>query len=137
MCLIRNLHFFSWLILGALERQERSHAAWRSFFSKKLIPMLRGARSGPRGWRQLPARSAPMLRGARFFQKQCFPCCVALVLGRGGAGRSAPMQRDKTIHQTNKQPNKEKNTKTAPKKKPYIKNYATPDRPPPAAVMLF
>ena len=32
---------------------ERSHAAWRSFLSKIVIPMLRGARSGPRGWRQL------------------------------------------------------------------------------------
>ena len=44
-------------------------------------------------WRRGPARSAPMQRGARFFQKQCFPCSVALVLGRGGAARSAPMQR--------------------------------------------
>ena len=35
-----------------------------------------------------------MQRGVGFFnQKQCFPCSVALVLGRGGAGRSAPMQR--------------------------------------------
>ena len=40
-----------------------------------------------------PARSALMQRGARFFQKQCFPCSVALVLGRGGGARSAPMQR--------------------------------------------
>ena len=32
-------------------------------------------------WRRGPARSAPMQRGARFFQKQCFPCSVALVLG--------------------------------------------------------
>ena len=30
-----------------------------------------------------------MQRGARFFEKQCFPCCVALVLGRGGAGKCA------------------------------------------------
>ena len=34
-------------------------------FFEKMIPMLRGARSGPRG----PARSAPMQRGARFFEK--------------------------------------------------------------------
>ena len=33
--------------------QERSHAAWRSFCSKTMLPMQRGARSGPRGWRQL------------------------------------------------------------------------------------
>ena len=32
-------------------------------------------------WRRGPTRSAPMQRGARFFQKQCFPCSVALVLG--------------------------------------------------------
>ena len=70
--------------------QERSHAAWRSFFSKTMLPMQRGARSGPRGWRQLPARSAPMQRGARFFQKQCFPCSVALVLGRGGGASGRP-----------------------------------------------
>ena len=28
--------------------QERSHAAWRSFFSKTMLPMQRGARSGQR-----------------------------------------------------------------------------------------
>ena len=32
-------------------------------------------------WRRGPARSALMQRGARFYQKQCFPCSVALVLG--------------------------------------------------------
>ena len=32
--------------------QERSHAAWRSFFSKTMLPMQRGARSGPQGCRQ-------------------------------------------------------------------------------------
>ena len=32
-------------------------------------------------WRLVPARSAPMQRGARFFQKQCFPCSAALILG--------------------------------------------------------
>ena len=41
---------------GAGAGQERSHAAWRSFFSKTMLPMQRGARSGPRGWRQLSAR---------------------------------------------------------------------------------
>ena len=37
--------------------QERSHAAWRSFFAKTMLPMQRGARSRPRGWRQRSARS--------------------------------------------------------------------------------
>ena len=37
--------------------QERSHAAWRSFCSKTMLPMQRGARSWPRGWRQQSARS--------------------------------------------------------------------------------
>ena len=46
------------MILGALERQERSHAAWRSFFSKKLIPMLRGDGFWNIWWRRVPARSA-------------------------------------------------------------------------------
>ena len=31
-----------------------------------------------------------MQRGARFFQKQCFPCSVALVLGRGGGASCRP-----------------------------------------------
>ena len=70
--------------------QERSHAAWRSFVSKTMLPMQRGARSGPRGWRQLPARSAPMQRGVRFLQRRCFPCSVALVLGRGGGASGRP-----------------------------------------------
>ena len=42
-----------------------------------------------------PARSALMQRGARFFQKQYFPCSVALVLGRGG-GASVFRQSNKT-----------------------------------------
>ena len=41
-------------------------------------------------WRLGPARSAPMQRGARFLQKQCFPCSVALVLGRGGGASCRP-----------------------------------------------
>ena len=47
--------------------------------------------------------------------------------------------KQKTTKQTinqNKRSAKKENEKT-PKKKPYIKNYATPDRPPPAAVMLI
>ena len=31
-----------------------------------------------------------MQRGVRFFQKQCFPCCVALVFGRRGGARGWP-----------------------------------------------
>ena len=31
-----------------------------------------------------------MQRGARFFEKQCFPCSVALVLGRGGGASCRP-----------------------------------------------
>ena len=62
---------------------------WRQLPASSA-PMQRGARSGPRGWRQLPARSAPMQRGARFLQKQCFPCSVALVLGRGGGASGRP-----------------------------------------------
>ena len=39
-----------------------------------------------------------------------------------------------TINQIKKQTKKENNKNS--KKKPYIKNYGTPDRPPPAAAML-
>ena len=38
-------------------------------------------------------------------------------------------------HQSNQRNKERKQKKT--KKKPYIKNYATPDRPPPAAAMLL
>ena len=31
-----------------------------------------------------------MQRGVRFFQKLCFPCSVAWLLGRGGGARRAP-----------------------------------------------
>ena len=31
-----------------------------------------------------------MQRGARFFLQQCFPCSVALVLGRGGGASCRP-----------------------------------------------
>ena len=44
-----------------------------------------------------------------------------------------------TIHQAHHQSNQtvsKERKQTSPKKKPYIKNFATPDRPPPAAVML-
>ena len=41
-------------------------------------------------WAPLSGRSAPMQRGARFFQKQCFPCSVALVLGRGSGASGRP-----------------------------------------------
>ena len=37
---------------------------------------------------------------------------------------------------TKKQRTTKKENEKNPKKEPYIKNYATPDRPPPAAVML-
>ena len=60
--------------------QERSHAAWRSFFSKTMLPMQRGARSGPRGCRQERSHAAwrsffakamlPMQRGARCGQRR-------------------------------------------------------------------
>ena len=60
--------------------QERSHAAWRSFFSKTMLPMQRGARSGPRGCRQERSHAAwrsffsktmlPMQRGARSGQRR-------------------------------------------------------------------
>jgi hypothetical protein len=68
-------------LVAPAEGQERSHAAWRSFLSKTMLPMLRGARSGPRGWCQLAVWSALMQRGARFSQNKCFSCCVALVMG--------------------------------------------------------
>ena len=45
-----------------------------------------------------------------------------------------------TIHQAHHQSNQtvsKERKQTSPKKKPYIKNFATPDRPPPAAVMLI
>ena len=140
-------------------------------------------------WRRGPARSAPMQRGARFFQKQCFPCSVALVLGSDDtqkiqqtiklesnmfynlleyvenmqgtinethkqtikqAKRTTNNQKTHTNIQSNKRSIKQtinqahhqsnqtikERKQTNPKKKPYIKNYATPDRPPPAAVML-
>ena len=73
--------------------QDRSHAAWRSFFSKKIIPMLRGLGFWLPVGGQGGAGTAPMQRGARFLQEGCFPCSVALVLGRGGGPGSAPMQR--------------------------------------------
>ena len=43
-----------------------------------------------------------------------------------------------TINQAHHQSNQtiKERKQTNPKKKPYIKNYATPDRPPPAAAML-
>ena len=140
-------------------------------------------------WRRGPARSAPMQRGARFFQKQCFPCSVALVLGSDDtqkikqtiklesnmfynlleyvenmqgtinethkqtikqAKRTTNNQKTHTNIQSNKRSIKQtlnqahhqssqtikERKQTNPKKKPYIKNYATPDRPPPAAAML-
>ena len=74
--------------------QESSHAAWRSFLSKTLLPMQRGVASGPRGWRMESPRRAPMQRGVRFFQKLCFPCSVAWLLGRGGGRRSDSSSRD-------------------------------------------
>ena len=148
--------------------QERSHAACRSFLSKTVLPMH---------------------RGARFFQKQCFPCSVALVLGSDDtqkikqtiklesnmfynlleyvenmqgtinethkqtikqAKRTTNNQKTHTNIQSNKRSIKQtinqahhqsnqtikERKQTNPKKKPYIKNYATPDRPPPAAAML-
>ena len=48
--------------------------------------------------------------------------------------RRRSVSRDRT-NSTNKESKPSTNIKT-PKKKPYIKIYATPDRPPPAAVML-
>ena len=61
--------------------QERSHAAWRSFFSTTMLPMQRGARSGPRGcrqeershaaWRSLFAKTMLLMqRGARSGQRR-------------------------------------------------------------------
>ena len=118
-----------------------------------------------------PARSVLMQRGARFFQKQCFPCSVALVLGSDDTQKikqtiklesnmfynlleyvenmqgTSNETHKQTIKQakrttnnqkthTNIQSNKRSINQSNSKKKPYIKKYATPDRPPPAAVML-
>ena len=100
---------WSWGGLVALGAgQERSHAVWRSIFSKTMLPMQRGARSGPRGWRQLSARSAPMQRGARFFQKQCFPCSVALVLGRECGASGRPGATNQSNSQTGEHTNNKK-----------------------------
>ena len=59
-----NLVLFQWAVLawswGGLVApgagQERSHAAWRSCFPKTMLPMQRGARSGPRGCPQKVAK---------------------------------------------------------------------------------
>ena len=78
--------------------QERSHAAWRSFFLKTMLPMQRGARSREKSTSTSTSTSIK--------------------------------------HNINEiKETKKGNKKT--KKDPYIRNYATPDRPPPAAVMLY
>ena len=138
-----------------------------------------------------PARSALMQRGARFFQKQCFPCSVALVLGSDDTQkikqtiklesnmfynlleyvenmqgtinethkqtikqakrttnnqnthtniqsnkRSIKQTTKQAHHQSNQTHSKERKRKN-PKEETLYKNLATPDRPPPAAVMLL
>ena len=49
---------------------------------------------------------------------------------------SVKQNNNQAHHQSNQSSSKERKRKN-PKKKPYIKNLATPDRPPPAAVMLL
>merc|ERR1712139_334198 len=88
----QNCHFFSKSQFFALKRNvKHPFLAPNLHFSNEKSTFLMknwyffNGRSwrglGVVWWRRGPARSAPMQRGARFFQKQCFPCSVALVLG--------------------------------------------------------
>ena len=75
-----NLHFSNEKSIFLMKK--------RYFFNRRSCLGL-----GVVWWRRGPARSALMQRGARFFQKQCFPCSVALVLGRGGGASCRPATR--------------------------------------------
>ena len=99
----------AWSLGGLVARgagEERSHAAWRSFFSKTMLPMQRGARSGPRGCRQERSHAAwrsffskamlPMQRGARSGPRGC-PQKVAKRL------QDAPKKPKDAVIQTTKQ----------------------------------
>ena len=54
--------------------RKRSHAAWRSFFSKKSVPMQRAAQSAQRdfGARALPRYVFQYLGLRRFLRVACF-----------------------------------------------------------------
>ena len=117
--------------------QERSHAAWRSFFSTTMLPMQRGARSGPRGcrqershaaWRSLfakkmllmqrGARSGWSWRGLGVILASIFdgnssifdPSSPKQIVNQTGKRTSKPTNSQsikQTINQTNKQSNKQ------------------------------
>ena len=86
--------FFSWVILGALERQEeRSHAAWRSFFGR--LHVWKGkSRCSP----NLVKQMIWAVFEGRVAEAKAFPCSVALVLCfcnvSHGLGRSVPVGSD-------------------------------------------
>ena len=73
-----------------------------------------------------------MQRGARFFQKQCFPCSVALVLGRGGAGRRDLQGQDEFHQQGQRAKHKHQN----PKEETLYKKLCNSRSTAPAAIML-
>ena len=136
--------------------QERSHAAWRSFFLKTMLPMQHGARSGPQGYPQEGSHAHTQTRSQhvlKYFRTcwahsqhvlNCFRTCWATNRQTFEKHTNTNIRSNKrSIKQTtNKEPSiqpneqQRKKTKKNPNKKPYIKNYATPDRPPPAAAML-
>ena len=67
-------------------KKNHSHAAWAW-----LLAQNDASWTPPGMPLGTPLGTAPMQRGARFLQERCFPCSVALVLGRGGGPGSAPI----------------------------------------------
>ena len=111
--------------------QERSHAAWRSFFLKTMLPMQHGARSGPQGYPQEGSHAHTQTRSQhvlKYFRTcwahsqhvlNCFRTCWATnssshnQTSKHTTKQSNNQANKHTMQQSNNQTNKQSNKQSS------------------------